>query len=102
VADQGFCVGVAVQRGKKKPSPVVKAAKPSKPEAEQFIGHDSVTMMGDESFAEFEARAKAREEATGAMPAHVPSKPPPPVPTSDEEPGDAVLPDDSLPDEVEE
>jgi hypothetical protein len=36
------------------------------------------------------------------MPAHVPSKPGPPVPTSDEEPGEAMLPDDSLPDEVEE
>lgn len=80
----------------------MKAAAPTKPKAEQFIGHDSVTMMGDESFADFEARAKAREEATGAMPAHVPSKPGPPVPTSDEEPGDAMLPDDSLPDEVEE
>ncbi len=93
---------VAPQRPKKKSSPVVKAVEAKKPKPEQFIGHDAMTMMGDETFAQFEARAKARDEVTGAMPAHVPSKPGPPVPTQDEEPGGAVLPDDSLPDEVEE
>jgi hypothetical protein len=85
---------------------VVKAVPPPKPQLEQFIGHDSETMMGDESFAEFEARTQSRESATAPVPVHVPSpaKPGPPVPTQDEEPGGALVPDDAddgLPDELE-
>jgi hypothetical protein len=103
---------VAAQRRPKKSSPVVKAVPPPKPQVEQFIGHDSETMVGDESFAEFEARTNSRESATAPVPVHVPSpaKPPstgrpgPPVPTQDEEPGGALVPedeDDGLPDELE-
>lgn len=88
----------------------MKAVPPPKPQPEQFIGHDSETMMGDESFAEFEARTNSRESATAPVPVHIPvpkpasGRPGPPVPTQDEEPGGALVPDDEddgLPDELE-
>jgi len=88
---------------KKKPPPARPA--PKKPEPEVFIGHDSMTMMGDESFADFERRmdeAKADAGATAAIPAHVPKKAAPRVedePVDDEAPADEH--DDLLPDEYD-
>jgi hypothetical protein len=87
-------------RSKKKPAkPIIKA----KPEA--FIGHESMTMLGTESWQDFEKRIKAQEAEQGLtapVPAHVPE----PV---DDESNAAVeeeepkggLDEDSLPEEYE-
>lgn len=52
--------------------------KPAAP-PEKFIGHESMTMMGDETFADFEKRLKASEGATAPVPAHTPAKSTKPV-----------------------
>lgn len=96
---------------KKKPP-----APPARKAPEQFIGHDSATMMGDETFADFERRTRASEGAEGAtaqVPAHVPAKapparpPPPKAPAAKPPPPARAAPppvaddDDSLPPEAE-
>lgn len=98
-------------RKKKPPASRIKKAAPAKPAPEAFIGHESRTMMSDETFAEFEQRMQAEaagdeaadDGATGAVPAHSPDD-------DDEATGvapagdDAALEgmtDDLLPDEVE-
>lgn len=103
---------------KKKPARPIIKAKP-----EQFIGHESMTMLGTESWEEFEKRIKALEAErlaekkegadgmTAALPAHVPSEPEEaatgalpiePEPPADSAPAESRgLDEDSLPDEYE-
>lgn len=88
---------------KKKPAkPIIKA----QPEA--FIGHESMTMLGTESWQDFEKRVKAQEAAQGMtapVPAHVPEEKkeeaPASVEPSEDERQKGGLDEDSLPEEYE-
>jgi hypothetical protein len=104
---------MADRKKKKKPAPPAPAR--TKPEA--FIGHESMTMMGDETFADFERRMAEDKDSSGTapVPVHVPAKksakapPGPPVPSvvedeedvPDEDEPEADDADDALPDEYE-
>jgi len=91
-----------------------------KAQPEQFIGHEQMTMLGTESWADFEKRIKeleakraAEAQAAGGMTAPVPAHQPAPapeeapeeatgaVPVEPEPKDDEGLDDDSLPDEYE-
>lgn len=62
---------------------------------EPFIGHESKTMLNEETFAEFEARTRPPPPVEEPKPE---PPPPEPEPVVEAPPADA---DDSLPDEVE-